>query len=157
MQSKGSPPEREGIEVGIRYLPNHDDLPRLERMTSGASGYDIFAACERGIVIEPGRAALVPGGFVLSIPQGCEAQIRPRSGLALNERVGILNSPGTIDSDYRGEVCVILFNFGDEDYTVNRGDRMAQLIFGCLPPVRLLESEELGQTERGSGGFGHTG
>jgi dUTP pyrophosphatase len=148
---------RYSIDVGIRYLPHYRELPRIRRMTGGASGYDIFAACEDGIVIRPGEVALVPAGFELSVPAGCEAQVRPRSGLALKSRIGLLNSPGTIDSDYRGEVRVILFNFGDADHVVHRGDRIAQLVFARVPEVNLTELVELDPTPRGSGGFGHTG
>ncbi|MDD3642319.1 MAG: dUTP diphosphatase [Candidatus Krumholzibacteria bacterium] len=143
--------------VGVRYLPHHDGLPPLEQMTAGSSGFDIHAACSGEIVVGPGRAALVPAGFELSIPRGLEAQVRPRSGLALRERIGLLNSPGTIDSDYRGEVGVILFNFGDSDFAVRRGDRIAQIVFCALPPVELAEAGDLDGTARGSGGFGHTG
>ncbi|MBN1884061.1 MAG: dUTP diphosphatase [Candidatus Krumholzibacteriota bacterium] len=148
---------RNEIEVVIRYLPHHAGLPPIARMTGGSSGYDINAACDGPIEIEPGRAALVAGGFELAVPPGFEAQVRPRSGLALKHRVGILNAPGTIDSDYRGEIGVILFNFGEETFVVDRGDRIAQLVFCSLPPVRLLERRELDETVRGPGGFGHTG
>ena len=127
------------------------------RMTSGSAGYDLHAACDGEVVVEPGKAVLVPAGFEMAVPPGYEAQIRPRSGLALKSRIGLLNSPGTIDSDYRGEVGVILFNFGDEDFTVSRGDRIAQMIVCSLPAAILVETEVLGSTERGPGGFGHTG
>jgi dUTP pyrophosphatase len=147
----------ERIDVRIRYLPHYGDLPRIRRMTDGASGFDLLAACGEEVTIRPGAAVLIPAGFELSIPLGCEAQVRPRSGLALKSRIGLLNSPGTIDSDYRGEVGVILFNFGEADYTVRRGDRVAQLVFGRVPPVTLVELTELDATGRGSGGFGHTG
>lgn len=146
-----------GIDVRIRYLPHYGDLPRIRRMTDGASGFDLLAACGDTVIIRPGAAVLIPAGFELSIPPGCEAQVRPRSGLALRSRIGLLNSPGTIDSDYRGEVGVILFNFGETDYTVHRGDRVAQLVFARVPPVTLVELTELDATGRGSGGFGHTG
>jgi dUTP pyrophosphatase len=126
-------------------------------MTEGASGFDVHAACLDPLVIEPGRAALVPGGFELSIPGGYEAQVRPRSGLALKHRITLLNSPGTIDSDYRGEVSVILYNFGDAPFTVRRGDRVAQIVFSRLPEVSLVEETDLDGTTRGAGGFGHTG
>jgi dUTP pyrophosphatase len=145
------------VTVGIRYLPHHDGLPPLARMTEGSSGFDLQAACTGGVVIEPGRAVLVPAGFEMAVPPGYEAQVRPRSGLALKSRIGLLNSPGTIDSDYRGEVGVILFNFGDEDFTVRRGDRIAQMVVCSLPETELVETERLDSTERGPGGFGHTG
>lgn len=147
----------DAIEVHIRYLPHYRDLPRIRRMTDGSSGFDIFAACEEDIMIRSGAVRLVPAGFELSIPAGYEAQVRPRSGLALNRSVGLLNSPGTIDSDYRGEIKVILFNFGESDHVVHRGDRIAQLVFARVPSVSLVELTELDRTPRGSGGFGHTG
>ncbi|UCF04821.1 MAG: dUTP diphosphatase [bacterium] len=147
----------ERLEIGIRYLPHYEGLEPVSRMTSGSSGYDIVAACRDEITIQPGRTVAVPAGFELSIPVGYEAQVRPRSGLALKCRIGLLNSPGTVDSDYRGEVRVILYNFGEQDYIVRRGDRIAQLVFCRLPAVRLVERVELDRTDRGSGGFGHTG
>ena len=145
------------MKVRVRYLPNHEGLPPLERMTGGASGFDIRAATAEEMVIEPGAAELVPAGFQLEIPRGFEGQVRPRSGLAVRERVGVLNSPGTIDSDYRGEVSVILFNFGDSPFILRRGERIAQIVFCGLPEVELSVEEELGGTSRGGGGFGHTG
>ncbi len=148
---------KESIDVHIRYLPHYGDLPRIRRMTGGASGFDIFAACGGEINIRPGAVELIPAGFELSIPPGFEAQIRPRSGLAFKNRIGLLNSPGTVDSDYRGEVKVILINFGKSDYVVRRGDRIAQLVFASVPAVTLVERVELDGTPRGSGGFGHTG
>jgi dUTP pyrophosphatase len=144
-------------EIRIRYLDNHSGLPPLERMTQQSSGFDIHAACANEIVIAPAQAALVPAGFVLSMPPEWEAQVRPRSGLALRHSIGILNSPGTIDSDYRGEVGVILYNFGARDFVVRRGDRIAQIVFMRVPPVRLIEDSSLDETGRGAGGFGHTG
>lgn len=145
------------MKVTIRYLEHHQGLPPMERMTAGSSGFDVYAACRDEIVIEPGKSCLVPSGFELSIPEGFEGQVRPRSGLALNRKIGILNSPGTIDSDYRGEVGIIIFNFGDEEFTVRRGDRIAQIVFCSLPAVDIVESGRLDPTHRGSGGFGHTG
>ncbi|MBN1163121.1 MAG: dUTP diphosphatase [Candidatus Krumholzibacteriota bacterium] len=145
------------VKVSIKYLPHYSGLPPLKRMTAGSSGYDVRAACPEPMTIEPGKAALVPAGFVLSIPEGFEAQVRPRSGMALKHQLGILNSPGTIDSDYRGEVRIILFNFGREDFQLRRGERIAQIVFCPLPAVELVELKELDATGRGSGGFGHTG
>ncbi len=147
----------EKVRIEIRYLPHHDGLPGIARMTGGSSGFDLHAACREDVVIPPGSVALVPAGFEMAVPRGYEAQVRPRSGLALKDRIGLLNSPGTIDSDYRGEVGVILFNFGDSDFTVRRGDRIAQMVICSLPGVELSETEVLESTERGSGGFGHTG
>jgi dUTP pyrophosphatase len=147
----------EGVKVGIRYLKHHEGLPRIERQTPGSSGFDLHAACADEIRVAPGEAALVPAGFQLSVPAGYEAQVRPRSGLAIRSRIGLLNSPGTVDSDYRGEICVILYNFGETDFVVRRGDRIAQLVVSPVPRVELVEGDALDETERGSGGFGHTG
>lgn len=145
------------VRIRIRYLKHHEGLPAIERQTPGSSGFDVSAACADEIAVAPGSAALVQAGFELSMPTGYEAQVRPRSGLALNSRIGILNAPGTVDSDYRGEVCVILYNFGDETFVVRRGDRIAQIVFSALPRVEIVEDGDLDETERGSGGFGHTG
>ena len=142
--------------VGIEMLPHAAGLPALEPATAGSAGYDLRAAVGSDVVIEPGRVALVPTGMRLAIPAGFEAQVRPRSGLALKEQVGVLNSPGTIDSDYRGEVQVILFNFAPVPYVVTRGARIAQMVFARVHrPV--LEVRDLDATTRGAGGFGHTG
>ena len=146
----------ESIDVGIMYLPHYRGLPPIKSMTGGSSGFDINAACKDEVVVSPGKVVLVPAGFKLSIPPGYEAQVRPRSGLALKNRIGVLNSPGTIDSDYRGEIGVILYNFGEEEFVVHRGERIAQLVFNRLPSVRLVEFQNLDTTERGAGGFGHT-
>jgi dUTP pyrophosphatase len=154
---KTGPKDGDPVTVEIRYLPHHEGLPHLVRMTGGSSGFDLHAACGSEVTIGPGRAVLVPAGFEMAVPAGYEAQVRPRSGLALKSRIGLLNSPGTIDSDYRGEVGVILFNFGDSDFTVRRGDRIAQMVICSLPETELVETEVLGGTERGAGGFGHTG
>jgi dUTP pyrophosphatase len=147
----------EAIDVGIMYLPHYRGLPPIKSMTGGSSGFDINAACKDEVVVSPGKVVLVPAGFKLSIPPGYEAQLRPRSGLALKNRISVLNSPGTIDSDYRGEIGVILYNFGEEEFIVHRGERIAQLVFNRLPSVRLVEFQNLDTTERGAGGFGHTG
>jgi dUTP pyrophosphatase len=144
-------------EVGISYLPHHKELPAPCRATEGSAGYDIYAACDEAVLINPGDVKMVPSGFKLSVPRGYEAQVRPRSGLALNSRIGILNSPGTIDSDYRGEVGVILYNFGSEEFLVRRGNRIAQFVICKLPDVCLVELDGLDVTKRGDGGFGHTG
>ena len=147
----------EAVRIRIRYLRHHEGLPPISRQTPGSSGFDIQAACADRVVVAPGSAALVPAGFELSMPEGYEAQVRPRSGLAAKRRISLLNSPGTIDSDYRGEVSVILYNFGDEDFVIRRGDRIAQLVVSRLPRVELLEDDALDETGRGPGGFGHTG
>jgi dUTP pyrophosphatase len=143
-------------DVGIELLPHAAGLPGLEVMTSGAAGYDLRAAVSQDLVLEPGKVRLVPTGLRLEIPHGYEAQVRPRSGLALRAQVGVLNSPGTIDSDYRGEVQVVLFNFGDEPFRIARGDRVAQLVFARVYHPRI-EARALSETPRAAGGFGHTG
>jgi dUTP pyrophosphatase len=147
----------ERVRVSIRYLKHHEGLPAISRQTPGSSGFDLQAACSDAVVLAPGAAALVPAGFELAVPEGYEAQVRPRSGLAVKSRIGVLNSPGTIDSDYRGEVAVILYNFGDLEFVVRRGDRIAQLVFSRVPRVEIVERDSLDETGRGPGGFGHTG
>ena len=157
-----SDPAREGRggeempAVGVEVLPHAVDLPPLARMTAGASGYDVRAAVDDAVVLEPGRLLAVPTGLRLEIPAGYEAQVRPRSGLAAQYQVGILNAPGTIDSDYRGEVKVLLFNFGAEAVRLARGERIAQLVFARVERP-ALEVRALAPSERGAGGFGHTG
>ncbi len=118
---------------------------------------DIYAANAEPVIIGVRQRVLVPTGIALALPQDCEAQIRPRSGLALNHGLTLLNSPGTIDSDYRGEIKLIVINLGDKEYTLLRGERIAQMIFTRVIKPELIEVESLGNTERGSGGFGHTG
>jgi dUTP pyrophosphatase len=125
--------------------------------SKGASGWDLAACLEEPIRLIPGRWALVPTGIALEIPEGYEAQVRPRSGLAAHHGIGILNAPGTIDSDYRGEVCVILMNWGAEDFDVRDGDRIAQLVFARVSQVELRWAVEIAASDRGDGGFGHTG
>jgi dUTP pyrophosphatase len=126
-----------------------------EYQSAGAAGMDVVAAEKK--LLPAGRFAAVGTGIFLEIPRGMEVQVRPRSGLALKNGIGILNSPGTIDSDYRGEVRVILFNFSRKSFVVNPGDRIAQLVFARVSRVRLVKSAKLADTRRGTGGFGHTG
>ncbi|EGK13668.1 dUTP diphosphatase [Kroppenstedtia eburnea] len=145
------------FDVGIKKLPGNEDLALPERMSEGASGFDLSAAVRDELRLEPGEWRLVPTGIALEMPTGLEAQVRPRSGLALKHGITLLNSPGTIDADYRGEISVILHNLGKEPFVVRRGERIAQLVFQQVPFVRLTEMEKLGSTDRGSGGFGHTG
>ncbi|MVO99105.1 dUTP diphosphatase [Paenibacillus lutrae] len=144
-------------EVRIKRLPGSDNLPLPERMSAAAAGFDLHAANTEPVVLAPGERALVPTGFALAMPVELEAQIRPRSGLAYKHGITTLNSPGTIDADYRGEVKVLLINHGQEAFTVLRGERIAQMVFQLVPSVRLAEVDELDDTSRGSGGFGHTG
>lgn len=148
-----------GPTVGFVRLPHGEGLPLPAYESAGAAGMDLRAAIadDRSILILPGRRALVPTGLVLEIPQGMEGQIRPRSGLALKHGITCLNTPGTIDSDYRGEVSVLLVNLGDEDFSVTRGMRVAQIVFAPVVQVASEERALAGDTSRGSGGFGSTG
>ncbi|MFZ5950487.1 MAG: dUTP diphosphatase [Candidatus Rifleibacteriota bacterium] len=136
-------------------LEAHPGVKLPERATSGASGYDLCAAC--AMVIPPGKFAMVPTGLRISMPEGLEAQVRPRSGLAAKYGVTVLNSPGTIDSDYRGEICVILINHGSEDFSILSGMRIAQLVFSRVTSVNFSICSSLDGSDRGSGGFGSTG
>lgn len=145
------------IEVTIRRVRALEDNELPQYMTKDSSGMDLCAAVDEPCVIQPGKRALIPTGIQVSIPAGYEAQIRPRSGLALKFGVTVLNAPGTIDSDYRGEVCVILANLGEEPFTVTRGMRIAQMIFAEVVRADFVESDALDETVRNHGGFGHTG
>ncbi len=150
------------IEVRIfRVRGSRDaDLPLPAALTAGSAGLDLCAAIEGERVLAPGERALVPTGFALAIPPGYEGQVRPRSGLALRHGLTIPNAPGTIDSDYRGELCVILQNGGHEPFVLRRGERIAQLVVAAVARPVLVEveaAEGLGATGRGDGGFGHTG
>lgn len=133
------------------------DIPLPRYATPHSAGMDIHAAVEGELVIKPGETALVPTGFAIALPEGYEAQVRPRSGLAIKHQIGILNSPGTVDADYRGEVKVVLTNFGTKEFVVKRGDRIAQMVVARYARVVWAEMEELSETSRGAGGFGHTG
>ena len=132
-----------------------NELPRYE--TAGAAGMDLRAYLDVPLTLQPMQRALVPTGLSVSIPLGYEAQVRPRSGLAVRSGISCLNTPGTIDSDYRGELKVLLINFGQEPFTVNNNDRIAQLIFAPVIRANFLQVDELNVTTRGAGGFGHTG
>lgn len=147
----------EAVRIRILRLPSGRDLPAPSRATEHAAGFDLRACVEGEVAIAPGGRALVPTGVAVAIPEGYEAQVRPRSGLALKHGVTMLNSPGTIDADYRGEIAVIVVNHGDEPFLVRRGDRIAQLVVQRLPEVVLDEVEALPESGRGAGGFGHTG
>ncbi|PID62685.1 MAG: dUTP diphosphatase [Ignavibacteriae bacterium] len=133
------------------------DIPLPHYATEGSSGMDIRAAIEEPLIIPAGKVIMVPTNISIEIPLGYEIQVRPRSGLAAKNNIGLLNSPGTIDSDYRGEIKIILFNFGNEDFIINRGDRIAQLIIAEVVIANVIETDKLKNSERGSGGFGHTG
>jgi dUTP pyrophosphatase len=145
------------VRVRIARLHGAEDLPLPSRATSGSSGFDLHAAVRSELHIEPGARALVPTGLRIAVPPGCEAQVRPRSGLALRHGIVLPNAPGTIDSDYRGEIQVILLNAGKEAFTVRRGDRIAQLVIAPVVRAEWSEVEELDDTARGAGGFGHSG
>lgn len=145
--------EKEKPRVIVRFTGKF--MPRYT--SDKAAGCDIHADIENEIAIQPQQYLAVPTGIRLEIPDGYEVQVRPRSGLALNHGIGILNAPGTIDADYRGEVKVILFNFGDKPFVIKRGDRIAQLVFARVAQADFVKAERLNETERGSGGFGHTG
>ena len=147
------------IPLPIRRLPHAEGLPLPRYETDGAAGLDLLAAnaAEAPIVLLPLGRALVPTGLVLGLPEGYEAQVRPRSGLALNHGVTVLNAPGTIDADYRGEVQVLLVNLGAEPFTISRGARIAQLVVAPVTRVEPLEQPVLGATKRDAGGFGATG
>lgn len=145
------------LRLPVKRLPHAAGLPLPAYQTSGAAGLDLPAAVEKPLVINPGAIALVPTGLEVAVPAGYELQIRPRSGLAVRHGIGLLNSPGTVDSDYRGEIRVVMINLGREPFTVRRGDRIAQMLLAPRPQVILEPVDELPPTTRGSGGFGHTG
>jgi dUTP pyrophosphatase len=141
----------------VGYIRLKPDARPPERATQGASGFDLRACLDAAEELAPGRVALIPTGLALAIPPGFEGQVRARSGLALRHGIAVLNGPGTIDSDYRGPLGVILANLGREPYVVRDGDRIAQIVFARVPEVTLEELDELPPSERGDGGFGHTG
>jgi dUTP pyrophosphatase len=146
------------VDVLISRVPGTPaDIPLPSYATEHSAGMDLHAAVESEMVLRPGETALVPTGIAIALPEGFEAQVRPRSGLAAKHQVGVLNAPGTIDADYRGEVRVILANFGRQDFLVRRGDRIAQMVVARYDRVRWVERPELPSTVRGEGGFGHTG
>ena len=147
----------EQVEVKIQRMDGNEDLPLPRYMSPGASGMDLFAAVTDTVIISPMEVFVIPLGIRIALPEGFEAQIRPRSGLAARNGVTTLNSPGTVDSDYRGEVRVILINLGKEPFPVNRGDRVAQMIITRVARATLTDQDHLDDTQRGSGGFGHTG
>jgi len=144
------------VEI-TRVNPAAQDVPLPAYATDHSAGMDLCAAVESETVLKPGETALIPTGFAIALPEGYEAQVRPRSGLAAKHQVTVLNSPGTIDADYRGEVKVILTNFGKQDFVIRRGDRIAQMVVAPYTRVEWEERESLDQTDRGTGGFGHTG
>jgi len=145
------------INVKVKRLASGEGLPLPAKMTAHAAGFDLAAAVPGEVTLEPGEIRLIPCGFAMALPPGYEAQVRPRSGLASRHGITMVNAPGTIDADYRGEVQVPLINLGRVAFTVERGMRIAQMLIAPVPEVGMSEVEDLDQTERGAGGFGHTG
>ncbi len=145
------------ITVKIKRLNGNNDLSLPSYESEGSSGMDIRASVKEPVVIGPGEIKFIQTGLAVSVPPGFEAQVRPRSGLALRHGIGMVNSPGTIDSDYRGEIGIILINWGKEPFVVRKGDRIAQMIITSVCHAELVEVEDLDNTSRGAGGFGHTG
>lgn len=145
------------ISVSLKRLPEGEGLPLPAYMTEHAAGADLCAAVRDALTLLPGARALVPTGFAIALPEGYEAQIRPRSGLALKHGVTCLNTPGTIDADYRGAVCVVLANLGSEPFVVRRGDRIAQMVVAPVSRAAFDVVEDLPESARAGGGFGHTG
>ena len=148
----------EKIELKFKRLSNlFDDLELPHYATEGSAGMDIRAAVLDEIILMPGKVYLIPTNLSVEIPAGYEIQVRPRSGLAAKHSIGILNSPGTIDSDYRGEIKIIMMNFGEENFIIKRGERAAQLVISKIYQANISEVKELNNSKRGKGGFGHTG
>lgn len=146
------------IKINVKRLSSSfNDIPLPGYATGGSSGMDVRAAIENEIVLSPGRVCLVPTNLSVEIPEGYEIQVRPRSGLAAKHSIGVLNSPGTIDSDYRGEIKIILMNFGETEFAISRGERIAQLVIAKVYRADFVEKTELNGSTRGEGGFGHTG
>ena len=146
------------VEIKIKRLDKKfSDIPLPSYSTKGSAGMDIRAAVDDVIILEKGKICLIPTNLSVEIPAGYEIQVRPRSGLALKHGIGILNSPGTIDSDYRGEIKIIMMNFGQEKFSVKRGERIAQLVISKIYSARIIETDDLNDSHRGEGGFGHTG
>ncbi|MES2599869.1 MAG: dUTP diphosphatase [Pseudomonadota bacterium] len=147
------------ITVEIQRLPHAEGLALPAYQTAHAAGLDLLAAVpeDKPLTLQPGQRALVPTGLMIAVPPGHEAQVRPRSGLALKHGVTVLNSPGTVDADYRGEVSVLLINHGDAPFTIRRGERIAQLVIAAVTQANLVAVASLSSTDRGSGGFGSTG
>lgn len=144
-------------EVQIKRFAGNDDIPLPQKMSDLASGFDLYAALAEPKELMPGERCLIPTGCSIAMPENLEAQIRPRSGLAYKHGVTCLNSPGTIDADYRGEIKVLLINLGQEPFLIQRKERIAQMVFQQVPQIQLIQVDELSNTTRGVGGFGHTG
>lgn len=149
--------ETDPLTIPVLRLAHAEGLPLPAHASPGSAGVDLRAAIESEQIVTPGERVQIPTGLILELPRGWEGQVRPRSGLALRHGVTLLNTPGTIDSDYRGEVKVILVNLGQEDFAVRRGDRIAQLVVASVSQVVVVETDSLASTRRGAGGFGSTG
>jgi dUTP pyrophosphatase len=145
------------IVIKVKRLDHNPDLPLPSYHSDGSSGLDLHAAVVEDLTIQAGEIRLIPTGLSISLPRGYEAQVRPRSGLALRHGIGLVNSPGTIDADYRGEIGVIVINWGKGPFTIRRGDRIAQMVIGKVYRPQIEEVEEIDPTKRGEGGFGHSG
>jgi len=147
----------DNLIVHIKQLKNSDGLHLPHYQTEHSAGVDLYAAVDAETVIGPGEWKLIPTGIAVAMSEGYEGQVRPRSGLALKHGIGMLNAPGTIDADYRGEISVILFNFSEKPFPIRRGDRIAQMVFARVVKATFERVDSLADTARGSGGFGHTG
>ena len=145
------------MKIYIKRLQKDHPVSLPQYMTEGSSGMDLFASLAQEVTLVPGERKLIPAGISVAIPEGFEGRIRPRSGLAIQKGIGIVNAPGTIDADYRGEVGVLLINFGKEPFTIRNGDRIAQMVISPVTRVTLEEVDDLPPTRRQGGGFGHTG
>lgn len=145
------------MKIHLKRLKKEHPVSLPQYMTEGSSGMDLFASLEKEVTLEPGERRLIPTGICVAIPDGFEGQIRPRSGLAIQKGIGIVNAPGTIDADYRGEIGVLLINLGREPFTIRDGDRIAQMVISQVLRVTLEEVNDLPPTRRQGGGFGHTG
>jgi dUTP pyrophosphatase len=145
------------IKIFVKRLRKDIPVSLPQYMTEGASGMDLFASLENEVTLEPGERRLIPTGVAVAIPAGFEGQVRPRSGLAIQKGIGVVNGPGTIDSDYRGEIGVLLINFGKEPFTIHHGERIAQIVISQVLRATLEEVDDLPSTQRQGGGFGHTG
>jgi dUTP pyrophosphatase len=154
---KGMGDSPDHVTLSVKRLDENKDMALPSYETDGASGLDLRAAVDGELTLHPGEIRLVPTGLAISLPLGYEAQIRPRSGLALKHGVGMVNTPGTIDSDYRGEIGLVLINWGKAPFVIKRGDRIAQMVVTRVSRAQVLEVDRLETTERGAGGFGHSG
>lgn len=143
--------------VLIKVAEDYLNLYEIKKATIGSAGFDLVAAISKGVILSPNKSVLIPCGIFIEMPDNIEAQVRPRSGLALKNMITVLNSPGTIDSDYRGEIKVILINHSAKNYKIQKGMRIAQIIFHSLPEIKLVKVKNLSKTCRGEGGFGSTG